>query len=67
MAIVFTFIIVFLVVALLTRRPTPTPKHDPLCCPYCKLRATKATFTFDCENCGKTVLGELDLGAKPQY
>jgi DNA-directed RNA polymerase subunit RPC12/RpoP len=61
MAVLLTFIIAFLIVGFLARKPAPRPKPLELRCPYCKRPATRITFSYDCSDCGKSVVGNVDL------
>ena len=62
-AVLWTFVIVFFTVALLTRKPAPPPQPVQLCCPYCKRRANRIKFSFECSDCGETVIGAVDLNS----
>jgi hypothetical protein len=61
MVILWTFLIVFGIVGFLFRKPRPRPAPIQLHCPYCKRPATRITFSYDCSDCGQTVIGSADL------
>jgi len=62
-AVLLVSIIAFFVAAYLFRDRTPKPEPTRVCCPHCKRQANRIKFSFDCADCGETVLGEMDLSA----